>query len=137
MRKTNKTFSAVILCLSASSVYAEDSSKFYLELFGGIAESIMGSPDAGPDTSGISFIGHSRSIDLDYNGVFGVRSGYIVSDNFRFDISYYDASSQLDWMTDFPGCCTGTFAADIDSKILLVSAYYNFTTNTDFHLILV
>jgi opacity protein-like surface antigen len=92
----------------------------------------MGSPSAGSNTSGASFTGQSRDIDLDYNETFGIRAGYIVSDNFRFDISFYDVGSELDWMTDFPGIGTSTFTADIDSQILLVSAYYNFTTKTNF-----
>ncbi len=132
MRYPYKLLLALGLFINTSSVYAEDFNPYYVELFSGQAVSIYGGPNSGPDTSGGSFNGRMSDINLHVNTMNGVRIGYRVSNNYRFDISYYKIKSNLDWTTNFPGNHHTEFIADMDSRLILLSAYYDFTTINSF-----
>ena len=122
----------LVVFFVSNGVYAEDSSPYYVELFGGQGSSVSG-PDEGPDTVGGNFNGRMRDVNLDVGKIYGIRAGYIMSDNYRFDISYYKTKSDLDWLADFSSTLdVSDFVADMDSQIVLVSAYYNFNTGNSF-----
>ncbi|NJL18611.1 MAG: outer membrane beta-barrel protein [Nitrospira sp.] len=136
--KTNMRFGTLLLATifaCVGSAHAAEDNSLYVEAFGGNAGNVFGMPD-GKNNVGASFDGRTKSIDMSRNGLFGVRMGYKISSNWHTDLSYYSVDSDLDWSasfpptTAFPQGATTNFIAELDSQVLLVSAYYSFNSES-------
>ncbi len=125
-RQAHVLLPAAIATLLAPVFAVAESGDFYAELFAGKSWEGSSAPDNGTDSAGGIYNGSSRAIELDDGDLYGARLGWALSPAWRFDLSYEELTSDLEWITDYPGCCTSGFTSEVESRVLLLSAYYTF-----------
>ncbi|MFM7697829.1 MAG: outer membrane beta-barrel protein, partial [Limnohabitans sp.] len=113
-----------LLCI-LKPVYAEEASKFYVEVFGGATKNLMGQPLSDSSRAGANFSGVTKETHLAPGEMYGLRAGYTKTKNWRFDLSYYDTSNEFVWKTTFPPAYYGKFKGIVSTKSLVATGYYN------------
>jgi len=124
--------------LFVNTVVAKEANTFYIGIFGGSADSVFGSPkngdsDAGRAYDGSIFAGSIYNNDLNLSHVVGAEVGWLLSDKWRFDLAYYNLGGDMDWTTDINwttlddefAVSDHIFAADFQSHLILVNAYFS------------
>jgi opacity protein-like surface antigen len=116
---------ALLVC-GLPQAQAKEINKYYVEAFGGASKNLIGQPETATEKSGGNFNGVAKEMNLSSGRVAGLRLGYVPSNAWRFDLSYYDTSNDMVWKTYFP-TSYGNYKGVVSSKSLLATAYYTFT----------